>query len=214
MAADGTVGYWGEPADVVQSGDTAIGSLISPPRNWPDSFKEVPLKGFMGKKKLNGKRVRLTGAPSSDDRAKAEGVTISPVDSFGNAEAVKASVGLEVIRGFAVFELAAHPDQFVAHKRWWNARDTGVWVDYTPRPDGLGEMVLVESALATKTSAPLTDELRAAVAARAQLGGLVVAAPSSSPSPPSANGGGTAKPSPSTPPAAAKPKKAPPKSPA
>lgn len=217
MAADGTVGYWGDPNDVVQSGDTAVGSLISPPRKWPDSFKEAPLKSFMGKKKLNGKRVRLTAAPSSDDVAKAEGVTISPVDSFGNAEAIKASLGLEVIKGFAVFELAAHPDQFVAHKRWWNARSTGVWVDYTPRPDGLAEMVLVESALSTKTTAPLTDELRAAIAARAKLGGLVVA-PSSS-SPPITNGGGAVasaaqKPPPSTPSPAAKPKKAPPKSPA
>ena len=94
----------------------------------------------------------------------------------GNADAVGAALGWEVIRGFVVFELAEGGDKFVAHKRWWNAKETGVWVDFTPRPEGLKEMVLVESALSTKAQVPVTDATKAAAAARFELGGLVAGA--------------------------------------
>ena len=70
-------------------------------------------------------------------------------DSFGNAEAVHLALGWEVIKGFVVFELGDQPEgeAFVAHKRWWNAKpNTGVWVDLTPRPEGVLQMVLLESA--------------------------------------------------------------------
>ena len=52
--------YSADPSDVVASATTNKGTLLSPPENWPACFKEnAALKGFMGKKQLNGKRVRL-----------------------------------------------------------------------------------------------------------------------------------------------------------
>ena len=88
------------------------------------------------------------------------------------------ALGWEVIKGFVVFELA-ETSTFVAHKRWWNARPSGtstVWVDFTPRPEGVTDAVLVESLLSTKERALPTDALRTAAAARMELGGLVAPA--------------------------------------
>ena len=36
----GTVGFWGEPSDVVTSdAEAGAGTLVSPPRDWPNCFK-------------------------------------------------------------------------------------------------------------------------------------------------------------------------------
>ena len=94
--------YWADPSDVVASSEASSGPLLSPPSNWPASFKENKLlKSFMGKQ-LKGTRVRLTGVPSSDDAARVEHVALASNDSFGNAEAVHLALGWEVIKGFAV----------------------------------------------------------------------------------------------------------------
>ena len=170
--------YSADPSDVVASSEASSGPLLSPPSNWPTSFKENKLlKSFMGKQ-LKGTRVRLTGVPSSDDAARVEHVALASDDSFGNAEAVQLALGWDVIKGFVVFELA-ETSTFVAHKRWWSARPSGattVWVDFTPRPEGIGDAVLVESLLSTKDRALPTGERRAAAAARMALGGLVAPA--------------------------------------
>ena len=170
--------YWADPSDVVASSEASSGPLLSPPSNWPATFKENKLlKSFMGKQ-LKGTRVRLTGVPSSDDAARVEHVALASNDSFGNAEAVHLALGWEVIKGFVVFELA-ETSTFVAHKRWWNARPSGsstVWVDFTPRPEGVTDAVLVESLLSTKERALPTDDRRTAAAARMALGGLVAPA--------------------------------------
>eukprot|EP00966_Prymnesium_polylepis_P211714 4903078-Prymnesium_polylepis.1 len=148
-----TLGYWGDPSDVVSSDPAQkSGELISPPSGWPGSFSSnATLKALMGKKQLAGKRCRLTGTPSAEDAAKVAAIELAHDDSFGNAEKVQEVIGWQVIKGFTVYELKASGGTvFVAHKRWWNQKDTGVWVDYTPRPTGVTEMVLLESALSTK----------------------------------------------------------------
>ena len=149
-----------DPSDVVASeGGRTQGTLVSPPQGWPACFKENPkLKALMGKKSLAGKRCRLTGTPSADDTGKAAAVSLNHEDSFGNALAVQEALGWEVIKGFAVFSLAEAPTEaFVAHKRWWNAKESGVWVDLTPRPDGFDQVVLLESALSEKSKETMTD---------------------------------------------------------
>ena len=71
-------------------------------------------------------------------------MTIEPDDPFGNAERVQAALGWAIVKGFVVYECAdqAEGTSFVAHLRWWNARESGVWVDFTPRPAGLETLVL------------------------------------------------------------------------
>ena len=206
--------YTADPSDVVASSEASSGPLLSPPSNWPTSFKENKLlKSFMGKQ-LKGTRVRLIGVPTSDDAARVEHVALASDDSFGNAEAVQLALGWEIIKGFVVFELA-ETATFVAHKRWWSARPSGattVWVDFTPRPEGISDAVLVESLLSTKERVLPTDERRAAAAARMALGGLV--APAGPPIAPPAAGPPVVTP-PGTPSAGSgKPRPKPPSSPA
>ena len=107
------------------------------------------------------------------------------------------------MKGFAVYELADEPEgkAFVAHMRWWNAKESGVWVDFTPRLPGHDQMVLLESSQAeVKVPLPPTAERRAAAEARAKLGGFVAPVPVALPT--SEKAGGAAKKAP--PPAPAK----------
>ena len=99
--------------------------------------------------------------PAKEDAAKIGALTLSAEDSFGNAEAIQQACGWQVIKGFAVFEIdGSAGGAFVGHKRWWNQKDSGVWVDATPRPEGAAELVLLESALSTKASAKMSAAVR------------------------------------------------------
>ncbi len=185
-------GYWPDPSDVVASeGGRTSGTLVSPPAGWPGCFKEnATLKAFMGKKALGGKRCRLTALPSAEDAAKGASLELDREDSFSNALAAQRAFGWDVIKGFVIYSLAEDPaDAFVAHKRWWNAKESGIWVDFTPRPAGFDTAVLLESALATKSREPLTEATRAAIARRRELGGFATA-PGGGGAAPRAGGGG------------------------
>ena len=176
QAPDGTVGYWPELSDVVAS-DPARNSadkLLSPPGGWPKSFSDnATLKALLGKKGLSGKRCRLTGMPSKEDAAAYVAVSIDAQNSFANAERVQQTCGWQVIKGFAVFELGGTDGAcFVGHKRWWNQKESGMWVDPTPRPDGVVEMVLLESSLSTKQQIKMSDGVRATAKERIALGGF------------------------------------------
>lgn len=176
-AADGTLGYWPELSDVTSSDPAkkSASGLISPPTGWPKCFQEnATLKGLLGKKGLAGKRCRLTALPSKDDQAKYAAVDINPEDSFGNAEKVQQACGWEVIKGYAVYELKGAEGTFVGHKRWWNQKESGVWVDPTPRVDAVAELVLLESSASSKTQLKMSTAVRAAAKERLALGGLIV----------------------------------------
>ena len=144
------------PADVIASSSPAGEPLHSPPCGWPDSLKSCrPLKAFLGRT-LKGKRVRLVATPAPSDvlqQASSAGVELRD-DPFGNSLAVSEALGWETVRGFAIFEAAPADDtaadgrRFVAHRRWWNEKPSGTWVDLTPRPDAFCQVVLVESPLA------------------------------------------------------------------
>ena len=197
----GSEGFWPDPSDIVASDPSKkSGKLVSPPTGWPKSFSEnAMLKALMGKKQLAGKRCRLTGQPSADDAAKVAAVSISSDNSFMNAEAVQQAVGWQVIKGFAVYEIAGSGSSaFVAHKRWWNQKDSGVWVDTTPRASGVGDCVLLESALSTKDRSKMTEAVRAAVSERLGMGGFADAptAASAAPSVPTAPPAAPSKPKP------------------
>lgn len=177
--------YWPEPSDVAYSDGIhtgeARGTLLSPPRGWPELFSSSSaLKAFLGKRGLQGKRCRLTDAPLGDSlaAAAAAGVTLSPDDPFGNAVALRDRLGWEMIEGFAIFEVdgsnsSSGQPLWAAHKRWWNAKGGKKWEDLTPRPGGLEAIVLLESRLASKSLEPPTGAARLAAAVqRHKLGGL------------------------------------------
>lgn len=156
----------------------------------------------LGKKQLAGKRCRLTAGPGKDDLSKVAGLALSVEDSFGNAEAVQQACGWQVIKGYAVYELGAGGTTFCAHKRWWNQKESGVWVDVTARADGVKELVLLESALATKSTSKMSDAVRAAAKERLAFGGMAAApsAPTPPPAAPSTPSAAPSKPKPKPPP--------------
>jgi hypothetical protein len=161
----------------------------------------------LGKKQLAGKRCRLTAGPSKEDLSKVSAaVSIDVENSFANAEAVQQACGWEVIKGYAVYELEDALGTFVAHKRWWNQKPTGVWVDVTPRvASATTELVLLESALGAKTPIKMSDAVREGAKARLAMGGFAIGVPPSDRLPPA--------PLPASSPVATKPKPKPPPTP-
>lgn len=97
---------------------------------------------------LNGKRCRVNAPPSAEEVMEmtvaglsVDSGSLSKEDPFGNAERMQRA-GWNVIRGYAVYELAGTSGSvFIAHKRWWCQKPSGGWVDPTPRPRGVEELV-------------------------------------------------------------------------
>ena len=121
-------------------------SLISPPSGWPlpreDPGNRVRLFG-----ELRGKRVRLTGPPTTTQRitiSKA-GMVISE-DPIDNAEAARDCLGWKIVKGFILYQRKG-TDTFVCVPHWWSEQDN-TWIDLTPRPmRSAQQMVLVESSI-------------------------------------------------------------------
>ena len=78
---------------------SGVGALLSPPRNWPQSFKdkEAPLKKFLSKV-LKGTRVRLVGSTPEGERDLRE---------------------FKQIAGYSVCESEANPGTYVATPLTW-----------------------------------------------------------------------------------------------
>ena len=155
------------------------------PRDWPAVFTRETMK-VMVNKTLRGVRCRAVLPPSAADVAAVAGLGLRPLHAFDNAEAVAATLGWPVVKGFLVLERAdtgADGASFVAIRHWWNVkpaagggREGGVWLDLTPRPwgelggagggggdddggDGGGgdaRVVLVESLRGEKRAVPLS----------------------------------------------------------
>ena len=124
----------------------ATASLHSPPRGWPAAFKEnKKLSAFLNRI-IKAKRARLTTFPPPAD-IMMEVADLLPFskDGAANASRVTAAVGWPTVRGFAVYELEDAPDTFVAKVHEWSLHPRNVWVDCTPRPAHLTEVLLVEA---------------------------------------------------------------------
>mmetsp|Transcript_14834 Transcript_14834/g.42527 ORF Transcript_14834/g.42527 Transcript_14834/m.42527 type:complete len:880 (-) Transcript_14834:72-2711(-) len=160
-----TSGYWLDADDFFSTAelDARNLGLIGFPRDWPNVYKNSKaLKSLVGKKgKCAGKKVGIVEAPLPEENAQVKGLTFYPLQSFSNSERVAEETGLQVVRGWAIFEHKDEPmsSAFVAERFWWNTLPDGKWVDFTPRPEDWPVLLLAEAAGdAAKERSVLTAE--------------------------------------------------------
>lgn len=125
-------------------------SSLGFPRDWPAVYSTSPaLKALLGKKgSIPARKVAVAGGPTEDERRQVPVLSYAPLRSFDNAEmAARACPGLQVVKGWAIYERLDREAGavFVAEKFWWNALPNGAWVDLTPRPASLPQLLLAEA---------------------------------------------------------------------
>lgn len=144
-------GYWLTDADFVSTADLDAEHIgkVGFPRDWPNVYgSSKALKQLVGKKgKCAGKKVGVVAGPDTEQLDMVKGVSFQPLQSFSNAERAAKACGLEIVRGWAVYEHLdkAVSEAFVAERFWWNSLPDGTWVDFTPRPKAWAEMLLAEA---------------------------------------------------------------------
>lgn len=120
--------------------DSSAPPTLIKPRNWPACFKEnAALKAFLNKT-IKGKKVRLTSMPPDDIVEAIKGVALK---TDNQALEISDTLGWEVVRGFAVFEVEQQPGVFVAQERTWNLHPRNIWVRLDAA--AFDEVVLVEA---------------------------------------------------------------------
>ena len=119
--------------------------LVSPPRNWPASFKANKTLSTFLNKTIKATKARLSSAVPDDIKAEVGVLPLRKIDSAANAAMVHERMGWPVLTGFAIFELDEQPNIFVAKHHAWNLHPRNVWVDLSPRDKRLQEVLLVES---------------------------------------------------------------------
>ncbi|CAE7707996.1 PUB3 [Symbiodinium pilosum] len=144
-------GFWLDSDDFVSTADLDPEHFgkVGFPRDWPGVYgSSKALKQLVGKKgKCAGKKVGVVPGPDASQLSMVKGLQFYPLQSFSNAERAAKAAGMDVVRGWAVYE---HLDKgvseaFVAERFWWNSLPDGTWIDFTPRPDTLPEMLLAEA---------------------------------------------------------------------
>lgn len=158
-----STGYWHNDSDFISTADLKPDRLgnLGFPRDWPGVYStSKALKSLIGKKgRCAGKKVGVVPEPLPEETAKIGNTKIVQMNSFSNAERVQKDAGLDVVRGWAIYEHLdlAMSEAFVAERYWWNAMPDGKWVDFTPRPSHIPEMLLAEAANdASKTLSKLS----------------------------------------------------------
>jgi len=150
-----TKGRWLDESDFVFCGEDHADDLaadIGPhrfPRDWPDVYESSEaLKSLLRRKgPCPAKRVSVVASPTSKDQSLLKDFTPLRLQSFTNAETMKASSGLDIVEGWAIYDLFDDVTgaAFVAEKYWWNKTADGEWIDFTPHPENVQEMLLAES---------------------------------------------------------------------
>ena len=147
----GQEGYWLDSGDFVSTANLEMEHMgqLGFPRDWPNVYgSSKALKQLVGKKgKCAGKRVGVVPLPASEQFALVKGLQFHPLQSFSNAERAAKAAGIEIVRGWAVYEHLEKDvsEAFVAERFWWNSLEDGTWVDFTPRPKDIQEMLLAEA---------------------------------------------------------------------
>ena len=162
-AVVGRVGYWLDSGDFVSTADLDAEHIgeIGFPRDWPGVYgSSKALKQLVGKKgKCAGKKVGVVPLPDASQLSLVKGVQFHPLQSFSNAERAAKAAGIDIVRGWAVYEHLEKDvsEAFVAERFWWNSLADGTWVDFTPRPQMFQEMLLAEAVDgAPKAQEPLS----------------------------------------------------------
>ena len=163
--AVGRQGYWLDAGDFVSTADLDAQHLgrIGFPRDWPNVYgTSKALKQLVGKKgKCAGKKVGVVPLPDANQLSLVKGIQFHPLQSFSNAEKAAKAAGIDIVRGWAVYEHLEKDtsEAFVAERFWWNSLADGTWVDFTPRPQMFQEMLLAEAVDgAPKAQEPLSSQ--------------------------------------------------------
>jgi len=152
-----TSGFWLRLSDFVSSEtkdcptEVSVLEQLGFPRNWPAVYSSSPaLKSLIGKKGLiPAKKVAVAGVPTAEDWSRVPKLEYLPAQSFQNARRAAAKLpNSKVVEGWAILECFNRPagDVFVAEPYCWLALEDGRWIDVTPRPEKLTELLLAEAS--------------------------------------------------------------------
>jgi len=157
-------GRWLDESDFIFGGEDHQhdrASEIGPhsfPRDWPDVYEESGVLRSMLKKTgpCAAKRVSVVPNMSQDQIADVAHLGLRPLHSLCNAEAIQKHFGLAVIEGWALHDLLDDVTgaAFVAERYWWNSTADGKWVDYSPRAQNVGQLLLVEPLVSCPPKKP------------------------------------------------------------
>ena len=154
IARVGSFGFWLEASDFVVIGDdhpdvTDIGPHCFP-RDWPDVYDESRSLRTLLKPRGPCAAKRVSVVPRPEEAL--DGLEVRFLQSFLNAEKAKElSPDLKVVEGWAIYDLLDDVTgaAFLAERYWWNETEDGTWVDYSPRPENMEQMLLAEALFPT-----------------------------------------------------------------
>lgn len=165
VASAGSLGFWLDGSDFVVIGEDHPEDVaeIGPhcfPRDWPDVYDESrSLRALLtARGPCAAKRVSVVPQPDEP----LDGLEVRFLQSFANAEMAKEMAQLKVVEGWAIYDLLDDVTgaAFLAERYWWNETEDGTWVDYSPRPENMEQMLLAEAMFPAgpKQSSALTEE--------------------------------------------------------
>lgn len=165
VASVGSLGFWLDGSDFVVIGEDHPEDVseIGPhcfPRDWPDVYDESrSLRALLTARGPCAAK-RMSVVPRPDEPL--DGLEVRFLQSFANAERAKEMAQLKVVEGWAIYDLLDDVTgaAFLAERYWWNETEDGTWVDYSPRPENMEQMLLGEAMFPAgpKQASALTEE--------------------------------------------------------
>ena len=168
VATIGSLGYWLEASDFVIIGEDHPDNVadIGPhcfPRDWPDVYDESRSLRALLKARGPCAAKRVSVVPQPDEPL--DGLEVRYLQSSLNAEKACELAPLKVVEGWAIYDLLDDVTgaAFLAERYWWNETEDGTWVDYSPRPENMEQILLAEATfpVGPKQSTALTSQLEA-----------------------------------------------------
>lgn len=168
VAQVGSKGYWLDASDFVVLGDDHDEDILEVgphtfPRDWPDVYQESRTLRALLKPKGPCAARRVSVVPEPDEVL--DGLEVKFLQSYSNARQAQEMAQLKIVEGWAIYDLLDDVTgaAFVAERYWWNETEDGTWVDYSPRPENMEQMLLAEATfpVGPKESSPLTADQEA-----------------------------------------------------
>mmetsp|Transcript_8393 Transcript_8393/g.23189 ORF Transcript_8393/g.23189 Transcript_8393/m.23189 type:complete len:932 (+) Transcript_8393:76-2871(+) len=153
-----SLGHWLDEADFVLAGMDHEGTPVSEvgphtfPRDWPAVYEESEVLRSLVRKRGRCAAKRVSVVPNlADDEHKEILAATRPrrLQSLDTAEAVRRHSGFAVVEGWAIYDILDDVTgaAFLAERYWWNATENSTWLDFTPRPENVQQLLLAESAV-------------------------------------------------------------------